>query len=110
MNIKQSQWKDLFSELPQQAREISGSILGEMLSIGMIGGYCEEGFPLYYVSKELYLMLGYETYEEFYTAIQGKVANTIYYEDKHRVEQDAGIQYYAGMKYTSTYRMQRKDG
>ena len=86
------------------------SLLSNALPIGMIGGYCEEGFPLYFVSREQYRMMGYDSYQEFETAIQGKVANTIYYKDLERVSRELGSSYHVGMEYTTTYRMPRKDG
>ena len=86
------------------------SLLADILPIGMIGGYCEEGFPLYFVSREMYRMMGYETRAEFETAIQGKVANTIYNEDQEQVARDLGSDYREGMTYTIAYRMPRRDG
>ncbi len=86
------------------------SPLSNALPIGMIGGYCEEGFPLYFASREQYRMMGYGSYQEFKTAIQGKVANTIYYEDLERVSRELGSSYHVGMEYVTTYRMPRKDG
>ena len=55
-------------------------------------------------------MMGYDSYQEFETAIQGKVANTIYYKDLERVSRELGSSYHVGMEYTTTYRMPRKDG
>ena len=55
-------------------------------------------------------MLGYVSYQEFETAIQCKVANTIYYKDLERVSRELGSSYHVGMEYTTTYRMPRKDG
>ena len=86
------------------------SLLPNALPIGMIGGYCEEDFPLYFVRREQYRMMGYDSYQEFETAIQGKVANTIYYKDLERVSRELGSSYHVGMEYTTTYRMPRKDG
>ena len=31
---------------------------------GLIGGYCEEEFPVYYANKEMARMLGYDAVEE----------------------------------------------
>lgn len=39
---------------------------------GMIGGYCEAGFPLYYANEEMAAMLGYDSVEELAAAIGGK--------------------------------------
>ena len=86
------------------------SLLADVLPIGMIGGYCEEGFPLYFVSREMYRMMGYGSRAEFVAAIQGRVVNTIYYEDLDQVCRDLGDDYREGMTYTIAYRMPRKDG
>lgn len=77
---------------------------------GIIGGYCEDGFPLYYANDEIAAMLGYESREEFAQAIDGKVINTIHPDDRKQVESDLGSDYYEGKTYETTYRMPRKDG
>ena len=79
-------------------------------SIGIIGGYCEEGFPLYYVNDRMAAMLGYDSREDLEAGIDGKVVNTIHPDDLPQVSADLGDHYYAGMKYETTYRMPRKDG
>ena len=91
--------------MPELATLLSGA-----MPIGVIGGYCEEGFPLYFVNREMCQMMGYDSLQEFETAIQGKVANTIYHEDMPRVTADLGDDYYPGKQYTTTYRMPRRDG
>ena len=77
---------------------------------GMIGGYCEDGFPLYFANAEIIRLMGYDSYEEFYEAIGGMVGNTIHPDDLERVTQDIGPEYYPGLEYTTTYRMPRKNG
>ena len=86
------------------------SVLDGIAPIGMIGGYCEEGFPLFYASKSLYTMMGYDSFDEFYSSIQGKVANTIYYQDYEHVLHVLADVKDVGDKYSVTYRMPRKDG
>ena len=76
----------------------------------MIGGYCEEGFPLYYVNEHMIRMLGYDSREDFEAGIGGMVVNTIHPEDLPQVTADLGEHYYVGMKYETTYRMPKKDG
>ena len=51
----------------------------------MIGGYCEEGFPLYYVNERMIEMLGYDSREDFEEGISGKVVNTIHPDDLPQV-------------------------
>ena len=70
-----------YMKLSEQNELDAVSVLEGIAPIGMIGGYCEEGFPLFYASKSLYSMMGYGNFDEFHAAIQGKVANTIYYQD-----------------------------
>lgn len=77
---------------------------------GTIGGYCEEGFPLFYVNENMAHMMGYDTIEELTEAIDGKVANTIHPDDMAKVMNDLGTDYYEGMSYETSYRMPRKDG
>ena len=43
---------------------------------GLIGGYCEDEFPVYYANEEMAWMLGYDTVEELVKAIDGKVIRT----------------------------------
>ena len=79
-------------------------------SFGMIGGYCEEGFPLYYANEDMAALLGYESVEELAAAIGGRVVNTIHPDDMAQVERDLGGRFYEGMTYETTYRMLRRDG
>ena len=83
-------------------------IMGE--TRGLIGGYCEDEFPVYYANEEMALMLGYDTVEELVEAIDGKVINTIHSDDREQVIKDIGSEYYEGLTYETTYRMPRKDG
>lgn len=79
-------------------------------SSGMIGSYCEEGFPLYYANEGMAALLGYESVEELAAAIGGRVVNTIHPDDMAQVERDLGGRFYEGMTYETTYRMPRRDG
>ena len=83
-------------------------ILGE--TRGLIGGYCENEFPVCYANEEMARMLGYDAVEELIEAIDGKVINTIHPDDREQVIKDIGDEYYEGLTYETTYRMPRKDG
>ena len=83
-------------------------IMGE--TRGLIGGYCENEFPVYYANEEMARMLGYDAVEEMVEAIDGKVINTIHPDDREQVIKDIGDEYYEGLTYETTYRMPRKDG
>lgn len=77
---------------------------------GIIAGYCEEDFPLYYANDTMIKMLGYKDYEEFKDAIRNRVANTVHPDDMVNVLNDLGDNYCLGMSYESVYRMVKKDG
>ena len=102
----------IFQRLKMDKIPFAGNLLKEYDSenIGMIGRYCEEGFPLYYVNERMIQMLGYDNKEDFEEGIDGKVVNTIHPDDLPQVTADLGNRYYVGKKYETTYRMPRKDG
>lgn len=105
---------DKLNTLQQIKSNKEYSIIGEFVEnsdkCGMIGGYCEHGFPLFYVNDNMIKMLHYDSKEEFIKAIDSKVENLIYPEDLPQVLNDLGANYYEGMTYESSYRMSRKDG
>lgn len=94
--------------------EKNKSIILELSSAnegGIIGGYCEEEFPIYYANKKIAQMLGYSTVEELVKGIDGKVSNTIHPDDRKKVTKDLNNgNFYEGMTYKTIYRMPKKDG
>ena len=96
-------------KLTEDNRKTASTIFAQMSPGGMIGGYCEEGFPLYFANYEMVRLLGYESFEELKAAIKGLVVNTIHPEDRRRVAEDIG-EYSPGVEYTTTYRMPKRDG
>lgn len=99
-----------FMRLAEENRRAAAAIFAQITPGGMIGGYCEEGFPLYFANSEMVRLLGYDSYEELSEAIDGLVLNTIHPDDREQVQKDIGPEYYAGLEYTTTYRMPKKDG
>lgn len=99
-----------FMKLTEDNRRTAASIFAQMSPGGMIGGYCEDGFPLYFANHEMVRLLDYDSFEELERAIEGKVINTIHPDDRAQVAKDIGLEYYAGLEYTTTYRMPKKDG
>ena len=95
------------SEYDEKA--ISDVFLLEM-NAGIIGGYCEGGFPLYYANDKMAKMLGYPDTASLAEGIGGMVANTIHPDDMPQVQKDLTDSYYEGQTYETTYRMLRKDG
>ena len=85
--------------------------LSEGEDVGTIGGYCEDGFPIYYANNKIAHMLGYEDVDDLISGIHGKVANTIHPDDMERVVKELNNgEFYEGMTYKVTYRMPKKDG
>lgn len=85
--------------------------LSEGEDVGTIGGYCEDGFPIYYANNKIAHMLGYEDVDDLIAGIHGKVANTIHPDDMERVVKELNNgEFYEGMTYKVTYRMPKKDG
>ena len=79
--------------------------------VGTIGGYCEDGFPIYHANDKIVRMLGYKDIGDLIAGIHGKVANTIHPDDRERVVKELNNgRFYEGMTYKVTYRMLKKDG
>lgn len=108
----EKEWTDdeVLRKLTRETQKTAEAIWKQMNQGGMVGGFCEDGFPLYFADNTLTKMLGYLSYEEFERAIDGKVINTIHPDDREQVKQDIGDKYYVGLEYTTTYRMPKKDG
>lgn len=99
-----------FMALAEENRRTASAIFAQMSPVGMIGGYCQEGFPLYFANAAMAELLGYGSYDELAEAIEWRVENTIHPDDRASVHGDIGSVYYPGLEYTTTYRMIRKDG
>ncbi len=76
----------------------------------LIGGFCEPGFPLFYVNNNMIKLLGYDNKDEFVNGIDGMVANTIHPDDMSSVTKELGSEYHEGQTYEIVYRMPKKDG
>ncbi len=100
--------------LTNMSNERDKSIVAELTEgqdVGTIGGYCEEGFPIYYANDKMARLLGYTDVNDLIEGIHGKVANTIHPDDMDRVARELNNgNYYEGMTYKITYRMLKKDG
>ncbi|MBS6644283.1 MAG: EAL domain-containing protein [Clostridiaceae bacterium] len=101
---------EAMQKLSERNRREAASVFARITPGGMIGGYCEDQFPLYFATGEMVHLMGYESYQEFVQAVDGKVINTIYPGDRERVIRELGTEYYPGMEYTTMYRMMKKDG
>lgn len=111
VSLKETESEDKsFINLSEENRRMAAMIFAQLSPSGMIGGYCEKDMPLYFANRAVLHLMGYESYEECAADIDGKVINTIHPEDRKTVLQDMQNMKTAGMEYTTTYRMRRKDG
>lgn len=97
------------SMIAKENRESAAFLFARSIPGGMIGGYCEKGFPIYFANEEMIHMLGYDSYQDMCDGIHGYVENTIYEKDRRLVSRDIGPSFYEGLAYTTRYRLVRKD-
>lgn len=102
--------EESFMRLAEDNRKAAAAIFAQMTPGGMIGGYCEEGMPLYFANYEMVNLLGYDTYEELSAGIDGKIINTVHPDDRQRILGEIEEHISLGYEYTTTYRMLKKDG
>lgn len=97
------------NRLNRQTQQDLMDLMTEVIPGGVIGGYLEEGFPLYVVNDQLLSMVGY-TYEEFLADTGGLVLNSIHESDREMVCQQIREALVDGMKYEIEYRLKKKGG
>ncbi len=93
-----------------RSKEQAFDLLKSSLPGGLIGGFMEPGFPLYFVNDNLIRHLGYASYGEFAEDIKGMVENGIHPEDRERVNLVVAESLAAGEHYEVIYRMLAKGG
>ncbi len=91
-------------------RQLAAQVILQSVPGGLIGGYCEQGFPVFFANEAMAQMAGYDSSSEFIEAIDGKIKNTIHPDDLAQVEKDMGQNFYEGLEYNTKYRMKCKDG
>lgn len=103
--------------LAERARTLSRETQRELMEIvdqlmpgGVVGGYAEEGYPLYVANDRLLHMAGYASYEEFEADIWGLIIHSIHPDDRDYVNQEMAKLTDPGAQYEIEYRMKRKDG
>ncbi len=76
----------------------------------IVGGYCREGYPLFYVNEQMVEMLGYSNLEELADATDGLLINVIHPDDREQVLKDVGSNHVAGQSLEIVCRVPRKNG
>ena len=85
-------------------------LIGQTMPGGIVGGYIQDGFPLYVANARLLQMAGYQSYEEFTEDIGGLVINSVHPEDREYVNTEMKRVLALGDQYEIKYRMKKKDG
>ena len=85
-------------------------IIGQIMPGGILGGYMEEGFPLYGANERMLHMLGYDNCEEFEQTIHGCILNSVHPDDRAFVCREMETIPNLGDQYEIQYRMLKKDG
>lgn len=97
-------------EINRETQQQLLEIISQIMPGGIIGGYVEEGFPLYVANERLLQMLGYESYQEFESDIQGLISNCVHPEDLKFVSKEICHIPNQGDQYEIEYRMRKRDG
>lgn len=84
------------------------ALMTEAMPGGIMGGYLEEGYPLYTINDKMLEILGY-TYEELLEVTGEKMMNIIYEEDRARVAESIDRQFAEKKEYEIEYRAVGKD-
>lgn len=85
-------------------------LLNDSLPGGMMGGYLEDGFPFYFVNRQMLMYLGYNDEDEFVADIDGLIINCMHPDDRELVEGAVASALAACNEYIVEYRMKKKDG
>lgn len=96
--------------LDKEAKHELWEIFCQMLPGGIIGGYIEEGFPLYIINDNMLEMAGYSSYDEFFKDIDGLIINSINEDDRQMVINVIDDSFSKSNQYEVQYRMKTKDG
>ncbi len=84
--------------------------LNDSLPGGMIGGYIEDGFPLYFVNSRLLEYLGYASELEFLTRIDNKLINLVYEKDREMIIQLTTDSLQKDDQFVAEFRLIKRDG
>ncbi len=99
----------VMSKMSQHSNAQLGELISKALPGGIMGGYLEDGYPLYTINDKMLDILGY-TYDELLDATDEKMINVIYEKDHEFVEKSIAEQMAEKDEYETEYRVVRKDG
>lgn len=85
-------------------------LLNDSVAGGMMGGYVGDGFPFYFINRQMLEYLGYENETEFVRDIKGLISNCMHPDDRKSVDEAVYAQLQERDGYSVEYRMRKKDG
>lgn len=97
-------------KLTERNRRAAASLYDQLAPGGTIGAYCDDKFTLYFANNAIVKLMGYRNYDEMSLAMDGIFVNTIHPDDRQQFFKAVGPNPYAGLEYTTSYRMVKKDG
>lgn len=100
--------KSVLGTLSKESEEKLTELVTNALPGGIMGGYLEEGYPLYTINNKMLEILGY-TYEELIAVTDEKMMNVIYTADQQRVEESIMEQIQEKNEYEIVYRVVGKN-
>ncbi len=109
MSVAAENNDDAFMRLSDENRRIISAMSAKTNLNGVVGGYCEDGFPIYFADNSFVFMLGYDSYDDFSESI-GRLADTVYSDDRERIENEINTYRNSGTEFITACRMSKKDG
>lgn len=97
-------------DIAREGYKAVSNIFTQVIPGGLLGIYCEKGFPLYFANKEVLRLLEYDSYEVFAEDIEGKVGNILHPEDMKVIQENISRFSSPGMEYTLQHRLRKRDG
>lgn len=94
----------------EKTEKIIFDIMSKAIPGGVISGYVEEGFPLYFVNEQYLQLLGYSSYDEYYEASNGLGITHIHPDEKDMVNRETVHNYNTDSQHAIEYRIRHKDG
>lgn len=85
-------------------------LLDDSVPGGMMGGYIAEGFPFYFINRQMLRHLGYRDEAEFVADVDGMISNCMHPDDRAMVDEAVARQLERGEEYVVEYRMRKRDG
>ena len=93
-----------------KAEKIIFDIMSKAIPGGVVSGYAEEGFPLYFANEQYLHLLGYSSYDEYYEDANGLGITHIHPDERDKVNQETLHRYTTDDQHVIEYRIRHKDG